>query len=83
MCMVIVLSERRADIPNGVLLTQEADAWILSVRWTVITTITPPEEPSMLAWIDVTQERLLQEHREVRNLFTIPGTRFDLGSYSN
>ena len=53
----------RAVIPNGVLITKTADAWVLSDRWTVITTISRPPEVPVLSWIQDLALRITTAHR--------------------
>ena len=41
------------------------DAWILSTRWTVVTTLEQPVEPPILVWVDSVVDRLREAGRDV------------------
>ena len=62
---MIVSAMKRSVIPNGVLLSERADAWILSTRWTVVTTLEQPIEPPILVWVDSVADRLRVAGRDV------------------
>ena len=45
------------------LITKTVDAWVLSDRWTVITTISRPPEVPILAWIQDLDSRIVNAHK--------------------
>ena len=62
---MIVSAMERDVVPNGVLLSERADAWILSTRWTVVATLEQPIEPPILVWIGSVVDRLRVAGRDV------------------